>query len=65
MEENSVVILPEGSELPEEAKENAEIIGFLQNDGSLRVAFSKSDAPESFENMSELFRYVGSLKNNV
>ena len=65
MEDNSVIILPDGVEIPEGAKDNAEIIGYLQSDGSLKVAFSRSEGPDSFDNMSELFRYAANLRKDV
>jgi len=65
MEDNSVIILPDGVEIPEGARDTAEIIGYLQNDGSLNVVFSKSESPASFNNMSELFRYAASLRKDV
>ena len=71
MDKNSIIILPEGSEIPEDAE--AEIIGFLQEDGSLSVMFNKANArgklkldhQEVFENMSKFFKHVGSMKKNV
>lgn len=65
MEENSIVILPDGSKVSKEIKETAEIIGFLQEDGSLKVNFNKHEGPDSFENMSEFFRYVGDIRKDV
>jgi len=62
MDKNSILILPEGAEIPENS---AEIIGFLQEDGSLRVEFNKHEGPDVFENMSEFFRYVGSVQRDV
>lgn len=59
MDKNAIVVLPEGSEVPSDIKSKAKIIAFLQEDGSL-----KSDRGE-FENMSEFFQYVGSIKKNV
>ena len=62
MDKNSILILPEGAEIPENS---AEIIGFLQNDGSLTVAFNKHEGPPAFENMSEFFKYAGEVTKNV
>lgn len=62
MDKNSIVILPEGSEIPEDVEANAEIVGFLLENGSLKIALNKSEGPESFETMSEFFEYVGELK---
>jgi hypothetical protein len=71
MDTNSIIILPEGSEIPESAQK-AEIIGFLQEDGSLKVTFNKRengklrfDEQAVFENMSKFFQHVGSMKKNV
>ena len=62
MDKNSILILPEGAEIPENS---AEIIGFLQNYGSLRVEFNKHEGPPTFENMSEFFKYAGNVRKNV
>ena len=66
MSENSIVILPDGVEIPEEVQSNAEIIGLIQTDGSLKVI--KNDYAAnlgSFENVSEFFTYVGNIKSGV
>jgi predicted RNA-binding protein (virulence factor B family) len=72
MDTNSIIILPEGSEIPESAEQKAEIIGFLQEDGSLKVTFNKRengklrfDEQVVFENMSKFFQHVGGMKKNV
>lgn len=64
MDKNSIVILPEGSEIPSELGEETEIIGFLQENGSLKIKTNKHEGPDVFENMSEFFKYVGNLKRN-
>jgi hypothetical protein len=70
MDKNSIIILPEGAEIPEDAE--AEIIGFLQEDGSLNVTFNKRENGklkfghnDVFENMSKFFKHVGSMRKNV
>ena len=66
MSENSIVILPDGAELPEEVQSSAEIIGLLQKDGSLKIIKNKHAANlGSFKNVSEFFTYVGNIKNDV
>ena len=54
---NSVVILPEGSKIPEDIKEQAKIIGFVRDDGSVSVE-ENGDIIE-FDNISKFFKYVG------
>ena len=72
MDTNSIIILPEGSEIPESAEQKAEIIGFLREDGSLNVTFNKRENGklkfgynDVFENMSKFFKHVGSMRKNV
>ena len=65
MNKNSIVILPVGVEVPDEIKSTAEIIGLLQKDGSLEIALNKHDGPTRFENVSEFFAYVGTVKSDV
>ncbi|MAF43952.1 MAG: hypothetical protein CMI54_07315 [Parcubacteria group bacterium] len=65
MSKNSIVLLSEGEEIPEEVKSYAEIIGFVKEDGSLTISFNKFEGPDEFENMNKFFKYVGKIKNNV
>jgi hypothetical protein len=65
MNKNSIVILPVGVEVPEEIKSTAEIVGLFQDDGSLDIALNKHDGPSHFENVSEFFAYVGTVKSDV
>lgn len=65
MNKNSIVILPVGVEVPKEVESTAEIVGLLQEDGSLEIALNKHDGPSSFKNVSEFFTYVGTVKNDV
>ena len=65
MNKNSIVILPSGVEVPDEVRATAEIIGLLQEDGSLEIALNRYDGPSRFENVSEFFTYVGTVKNDV
>tara|TARA_B100000287_G_scaffold374185_1_gene373839 strand:+ start:1950 stop:2144 length:195 start_codon:yes stop_codon:yes gene_type:complete len=55
---NSVVILPEGSKVPEDIREQAKIIGFVREDGS--VLIEENGETTVFDNMSKFFKYVGS-----
>ena len=65
MDNNSIVILPEGSDVPSEIDSKTEIIGFLREDGSLKIELNKHEGPDVFENMSEFFQYVGSVRKDV
>ena len=65
MDENSIIILPEGTEISDDIKLKAEIVGFLQGDGSLKVGFNKHEGPDVFKNMNEFFQYVGNIRKNV
>ena len=64
MNERSIVILPQGTDVPEEVSSVAEIIAFLQQDGSVKIASNVYEGPSSFENVNELFDYVGKLKKS-
>lgn len=57
---DAIVILPEGSEVPEEVKDRAQIVGFVRDDGS--ILFNKGDETIEFDNMSKFFKYVGNKK---
>ena len=65
MNENSIIILPEGTEISDDIKLKAEIVGFLQEDGSLKVGFNKHEGPDVFKNMSEFFRYISDVRKNA
>lgn len=54
---NSVVILPEGSEVPEDIKKQAKIIGFVRKNGS--VLIEENGNSTEFDNISKFFKYVG------
>ena len=60
MDKNSVVVLPEGSKIPEGINPETKIIGFLQEDGSIKVR-PKSGDPKTFDNMSEFFRSISNV----
>ena len=64
MNERSIVILPQGTDVPEEVASTAEIIAFLQQDGSVEIFSNVYEGPSSFKNVNELFNYVGKLKKS-
>ncbi|MAH46278.1 hypothetical protein CMI37_10635 [Candidatus Pacearchaeota archaeon] len=65
MNERSIVILPEGTDIPEEVTSSAEIIAFLQHDGSVKIALNSYDGPNKFANVNELFSYVGHINQEI
>jgi hypothetical protein len=65
MNERSIVIMPQGTDIPEEVASDAEIIAFLQEDGSVEIASNNHDGPDSFENVNELFNYVGRINQEI
>ena len=57
----TVVVLPEGSEVPADVKKHSKIIGFVREDGSILL---NQEGKENliFSNMSQFFKYVGEEK---
>ena len=60
MSKNSIVILPEEVDIPAEVQDNAEIIGLVRSDGTIKIVTNKYKGPDEFANVSEFFSYVGS-----
>ena len=56
----TIVILPEGHEVPNSVKEQAKIVGFVRDDGS--IIFEEGGKMIEFDNMSKFFKYVGNKK---
>ena len=62
MDKKSIVILPNGTDVPEEISSTAEIIAFLQEDGSVKISSNTHDGPDTFQNVNELYNYIGEMQ---
>lgn len=64
MSKNSIIVLPEGSTLPEEAASDAKVVAFVQEDGSVNLTVNKYGDLLEFENMSKFFKYIGEIQSS-
>ena len=61
MNDNPIVILPEGSIVPEEVAAYAKIVGLVSKDGSGRLLARNGEDELTFDNMSKFFKYIGNV----